>query len=158
MVPHFREKRTDAVRRRRAACVERRESEPGAEWARETVCIGYLALTDWLKELQCFSLWRHTLREREKESEGEVYYEWKSKELSWCELMCVFIYLKKKFTQGKILRRHMVVDNSNPHVIVTGTLHFTGDDLWGNFNCYTPSFCHYSAYRLHTALQPRNKF
>lgn len=52
---------------RSSACWAWRER--ARRWMRERDSVYRLqALTDWLKELQCFSLWRHTLRERETES------------------------------------------------------------------------------------------
>lgn len=67
MVPHF--KKTDAVRRRGAAAsVERRETELVAERVGDCVCVRRLALTERLKELQCFTAWgREKERGRERE-------------------------------------------------------------------------------------------
>lgn len=72
MVSHFRERRTDAARRRGASCVERREYS--SRWVRGRACAyRRLALTESPKELQCFSPWRHTQREEGRES----YSEWR---------------------------------------------------------------------------------
>lgn len=63
MVPHFREKRTDAARRREAARAERRESEPGAEWGERGNVYGCRL---WLTAWKICSVFHYgaTLRER----------------------------------------------------------------------------------------------
>lgn len=139
MVPHFREKRTDAVKRRGAARVERRASEPGAEWGeRDSVC-RLLALTDWLKELQCFffAMAPHTQRERGKEIQWMYVLNGNQKELE----MCMLNYLQKS-TWGRMWKCHVVGDYSNLHMKVKGMLHFTVDVLqrWG-FLIASLSFC-----------------